>query len=90
MALPFEDASAATMALTEPIDTRQLTVSGYLAEMARDLKVLAANADLSLLAYLLSVAEEEARSTNRVLRNQVAMPAEAKVPDPVPAPQDAP
>lgn len=77
MALPLEDASAAGMALTEPIEALQLTVSGYLAEMTKDLKVLANNAELPFLAYLLSVAEEEARSSHRTLRSRQPQPLDA-------------
>jgi len=73
MALLPEDASA-TDAATEPIQELKLGVSGYIAEMTRDLKALAANAELEFLAYLLSVAEEEARGIHRTMRRSPALP----------------
>lgn len=69
MALLPEDASA-TKAATEPIPDLKLGVSGYIAEMTKDLKALAANADMEFLSYLLSVAEEEARGVHRTMRNR--------------------
>ena len=46
--------------------------AGYIAEMTKDLKGLAANAELEFLAYLLSVAEEEARGIHRRMRSREA------------------
>lgn len=73
MALLPEDASA-TKAATEPIPDLKLGVSGYIAEMTKDLKTLAANANLDFLSYLLSVAEEEARGIHRTMRTRPPTP----------------
>ncbi|ODT05947.1 MAG: hypothetical protein ABS35_46425 [Kaistia sp. SCN 65-12] len=71
MALSPEQTTAMNAA-TEPIHELQLGVSGYIAEMTKDLKGLAANAELEFLAYLLSVAEEEARGIHRKMRSREA------------------
>jgi hypothetical protein len=73
-----EDTSAAKAA-TEPIRELKLGVSGYIAEMTRDLKALATNAELEFLAYLLSVAEEEARGIHRTLRAAPLSPVLAEI-----------
>jgi hypothetical protein len=87
MALLPQDASA-TRTATEPIDQLKLGISGYIAEMTKDLKGLAANADFEFLAYLLSVAEEEARGMHRTMRARAATtPPPA---DLYPLPEDAP
>lgn len=65
MALPRHDASAAESASTEPIVSRQHSVSTYVADMARDLKGLSSNAELHFLGYLLAVVEEEARTVSK-------------------------
>ncbi|WP_029076599.1 hypothetical protein [Kaistia adipata] len=57
---------------TEPIHELKLGISGYIAEMTKDLKGLATNAEFEFLAYLLSVAEEEARGIHRTMRSRLA------------------
>ncbi|BCP54888.1 hypothetical protein K32_35050 [Kaistia sp. 32K] len=89
MALPFDDASVAGMARTEPIETVQRSVSGYVADMAKDLRAIATNADLPVLAYLLSVAEEEARSTHRSLRTETTAKVLADADGLYPSPDDS-
>jgi hypothetical protein len=69
MALLPEDTSVAETLTTQGSDELKRDISGYVAEMTRNLKALSLNAELDVLAYLLSIAEEEARGVHRTHRS---------------------